>query len=50
MALQLVGAPQVSNSLAAAAVACESCLPAHQVAEQLGDATTQFPWRMESGH
>ncbi|MFD7320521.1 UDP-N-acetylmuramoyl-tripeptide--D-alanyl-D-alanine ligase [Streptomyces sp. NPDC059875] len=47
VSLQLVGAPQVSNSLAAAAVAREAGLSVADVAGLLSAATPQSRWRME---
>ncbi|MFD3945969.1 UDP-N-acetylmuramoyl-tripeptide--D-alanyl-D-alanine ligase [Streptomyces sp. NPDC058579] len=47
VSLQLVGAPQVSNSLAAAAVAREAGLGVADIAELLSAATPQSRWRME---
>ncbi|WP_308378118.1 glutamate ligase domain-containing protein [Streptomyces sp. ISL-98] len=48
MQLQLLGEPQVHNSLAAAAVAREAGLTVGQIAELLSAATVQSPWRMET--
>ncbi|MFI9297159.1 glutamate ligase domain-containing protein [Streptomyces gardneri] len=47
VSLQLVGAPQVSNSLAAAAVAREAGLSVADIADLLSAATPQSRWRME---
>ncbi|MGH8867130.1 MAG: UDP-N-acetylmuramoyl-tripeptide--D-alanyl-D-alanine ligase [Actinomycetes bacterium] len=47
VALRLVGAHQVANALAAAAVARACGLGADEIAEALGEATTRSPWRME---
>lgn len=46
--LRVPGAPQVSNSLAAAAVAHETGYDAGETAELLGAATAQSRWRMET--
>ena len=47
VALRLVGAHQVSNALAAAAVALELGAPVEQVAGSLSAATPASRWRME---
>lgn len=47
VSLQLVGAPQVSNSLAAAAVAREAGLSVADIADLLSAATARSRWRME---
>lgn len=47
VALQVVGMHQVSNALAAAAVALEAGLPLPQVAAGLSAATAASRWRME---
>src|SRR4051812_44925359 len=46
--LQYVGQPQVSNSLAAAAVGREAGLPVEQIAHILSQATPRSSWRMET--
>ncbi|MEV3853126.1 UDP-N-acetylmuramoyl-tripeptide--D-alanyl-D-alanine ligase [Streptomyces sp. NPDC050095] len=46
--LQLVGQPQVFNSLAAAAVAREAGLGTERIAALLSGATAQSRWRMET--
>ncbi|MFF8618249.1 UDP-N-acetylmuramoyl-tripeptide--D-alanyl-D-alanine ligase [Streptomyces sp. NPDC015350] len=46
--LQLIGRPQVHNSLAAAAVAREAGLDTTQIADLLSAATPQSRWRMEA--
>src|SRR5262249_25058865 len=45
--LRLVGAPNVLNALAAAAIAGELGMPVTEVAEGLSDATPRSKWRME---
>jgi UDP-N-acetylmuramoyl-tripeptide--D-alanyl-D-alanine ligase len=47
VALRLVGEHQVSNALAAAAVAREVGLSVEKTAELLDSATVKSPWRME---
>ncbi|MFI6050393.1 UDP-N-acetylmuramoyl-tripeptide--D-alanyl-D-alanine ligase [Streptomyces violascens] len=46
--LQVVGEPQIHNSLAAAAVAREAGLSTARIAELLSGATAQSRWRMET--
>jgi UDP-N-acetylmuramoyl-tripeptide--D-alanyl-D-alanine ligase len=45
--MRLYGEHHVSNALAAAAVACESGMPAEGIAEALSAAETLSSWRME---
>ncbi|MFJ6573421.1 UDP-N-acetylmuramoyl-tripeptide--D-alanyl-D-alanine ligase [Streptomyces sp. NPDC091292] len=47
VAMRMLGEHQVSNALAAAAVAREAGLPVDRIAELLGEATVQSRWRME---